>query len=75
MAELKYLVVEYCPHLMDGTKTIPARIDGHYAKREMAEEVAALWAGKPKHAETRIVVVEVVHEEKMPAHWIKELAK
>lgn len=75
MSALRFLVVEYAPHMMDGTKTIPARIDGHYAKREMAEEIAALWAESPKHAETRIVVVEVVHEEKKPAHWIEDFEK
>lgn len=74
MSALRFLVVEYWPHVMDGDKLRPARIDGHYAKREMAEEVAALWAEQPKGKESRIVVVEVVHEEKTPAHWIEDLA-
>lgn len=69
MSNLRFLVVEYAPHMMDGNKTIPARIDGHYAQREMAEEVAAIWAENPKHEETRIVVVEVQHEAKAPKHW------
>lgn len=69
MNELRFLVIEYMPHMMDGHQSMTARIDGHYAKREMAEEVAALWAENPKHEETRIVVVEVQHEAKAPKHW------
>ena len=69
MSELKYLVVEYFPHLMDSAKLIPARIDGHYSERQSAEEVAALWAEEPVHKESRIVVVEVMAEAKTPAHW------
>ena len=70
MAELKFLVVEYFPHMMDHEKLIPARIDGHYSERLSAEEVAALWAEEPMHKESRIVVVEVMAEAKTPAHWV-----
>lgn len=74
MAMLKYLVVEYLPHMMDGHEVRPARIDGHYRDREDAEEVAALWAESPIHPEARICVVEIVSEQKRPAHWSSEVA-
>lgn len=75
MSHLRFLVIEYWPHAMDCDKLRPARIDGHYARRDMAEEVAALWAEHPKHKESRIVVAEVVHEAKTPAHWLREFRK
>lgn len=74
MAALNYLVIEYFPTAMDHEKMAPARIDGHYARREMAEEIAALWAENPKHKESRIVVVEIQHEAKTPAHWLEHTA-
>lgn len=69
MSDLNFLVIEYVPHLMDGTKLTPARIDGHYGSHELAAEVAELWAANPLHAETRIVVAEIRTEIKAPAHW------
>lgn len=71
MQDLKYLVVEYFPHMMDGDEMIPARIDGHYLDRAEAEDIAEFWAEEPKHCESRIVVVEVLAEAKEPAHWRK----
>ena len=71
---LKYLVIEYFPHAMDSHDPKPARIDGHYAEKEMAEEVAALWAENPLHPESRIVVSEIVFEAKQPAHWVRGAA-
>lgn len=72
MAGLNYLVIEYFPQAMHHDKLTPARIDGHYDRREMAEEVAALWAENPKHMESRIVVVEVQHEAKAAAHLMEQ---
>jgi len=74
MSGLIYLVIEYFPTAMHPDKLIPGRIDGHNARREMAEEVAALWAENPKHKESRIVVAEVQHEAKSPAHWLEQSA-
>jgi len=71
---LNYLVMEYLPHAMDNEKPRPARIDGHYAEKEMAEEIATLWAENPLHLESRIVVSEIVFEAKQPAHWIRGAA-
>lgn len=71
---LKYLVIEYAPHMMDGDKLIPARIDGHYGPKEWAQEVAEMWAENPLHPETRIAVVEVVHVTKDPKHWAEDNA-
>lgn len=69
MSELRYLVIEYWPHIMDSDDLKPARIDGHYAKLEMAKAVAELWAEEPKHPESRIVVAKVKFEAKMLKHW------
>lgn len=66
---MKYLVLEYLPHTMDGFDTATVRIDGHYDAREWAGAHARLWAEKPMHTESRIVVVEVVSEIKRPRHW------
>lgn len=74
MTELRYLVVEYWPHAMDGCDLRLARIDGHYRNREDAEGIAALWAENPQGPESRIVVVEVHHEAKAPMHWQKREA-
>lgn len=74
MSELRFLVIEYFPHVMDGDAMRPARIDGHYRDKRDAEEIAALWAENPKHKESRIVVVEVQHEAKVPAHWLERNA-
>jgi hypothetical protein len=71
---LAYLVVEYLPHVMHGSKPRPARIDGHYDNKAIAEEVAQLWAEAPLHAESRVVVVEIVAEAKAPAHWLERTA-
>jgi hypothetical protein len=68
---LRFLVIEYLPHVMHNEKARPARIDGHYQHRHHAEEVAELWAEKPLHPESRIVVAEVQIEAKAPAHWIE----
>jgi hypothetical protein len=67
-------VVEYIPHMMDGRKPRPARIDGHFDRKAAAEEVAQFWAESPMHAESRIVVVEIVAEAKAPAHWLERTA-
>ena len=74
MSPLGYLVIEYWPHTMDNEELVPARIDGHYSHKDLAEEIARLWAEAPKHPESRIVVVEVVFEAKAPAHWPRDTA-
>lgn len=66
---LRYLVIEYFPHAMDGDDPRPARIDGHYSSRRDAEDISKLWAESPLHPESRIVVVEVLSEAKSPKHW------
>jgi hypothetical protein len=70
---LRFLVIEYIPHMMDNRKLRPARIDGHYQHKHHAEEVAQLWAEKPIHPESRIVVAEVHSEAKAPAHWLRSV--
>jgi len=75
MAKLKYIVLEYFPHAMDGFELRPARIDGHYRDRDDAENVAVWWAEEPHHKETRVVVCEVVMEAKKPRHWTKRDAE
>jgi len=69
MNELKFLVIEYFPHLMDAEKQTPVRIDGHYSTLELASEVADIWTKNPIHVETRIVVAEIRHQAKIPKHW------
>lgn len=68
--KLKFIVVEYIPSAMEPEALCPARIDGHYADREMAEDVAAWWAENPMHEQSRIVVAEVVAETKKPREWV-----
>lgn len=67
--DLKYIVVEYFPHLMDGDELRPARIDGHYRDYEDAKEIAEFWAENPKSPDSRIVVAEVSFEAKAPIRW------
>lgn len=74
MNALKYLVIEYLPHIMDGHDPRPVRIDGHYSDKKDAEEIAALWAENPMHKESRIVVAEIQHQAKAPAHWLERRA-
>ncbi|MGB1215022.1 MAG: hypothetical protein ACPG4X_16765 [Pikeienuella sp.] len=69
MKELKFLVIEYVPHIMHHERMSPVRIDGHYETEKTATEVAQLWSKAPKHRETRIVVAQIVAEAKRPAHW------
>ena len=77
MADLKYMVIQYIPELMDGFKESKALIDGHYAEKAEAIEVAKLWADQPSPFfaasgngdRSRIIVVEVVHSEMNPRHW------
>ena len=74
MSGLRFLVIEYFPHIMDGDEMRPARIDGHYRYRKDAEEIATFWAEEPKHKESRIVVVENQSEAKATAHWLEHSA-
>lgn len=69
MQELRYLVIEYIPLMMDGNDLTPAKIDGHYLLKEDAIEIARFWSDKPMHEQSRIVVAKVVFEEKNPVNW------
>lgn len=64
-----FLVVEYAPTLLDNEDFRPVRMDGHYADKQAAEEIAQMWADESSNAQTRIVVVEVVAETKQPDFW------
>ena len=69
MASGGYLIVEYAPKLLDNNDFGPVRMDGHYADRDVAEQIAEMWAEESSHKQTRIVVVEVVAETKRPDSW------
>jgi hypothetical protein len=71
MANGGFLVVEYAPTFLDNEDFRPVRMDGHYAEKQDAEEIAQMWAEESLNAQTRIVVVEVVAETKQPDFWNK----
>ena len=69
MEKLSYLVIEYVPSTMSDRDMVMARMDGHYASREVAEGVARVWREEHQNGFTRIVVAEIVTEIKNPDHW------
>ena len=71
MEDGEYLIVEYAPQLLDNEDFRPVRMDGHYADRDTAEEIAKKWAEESSHKQTRIIVVQVVAQAKKPESWKK----
>jgi len=60
MSRREFVVIEYLPSAMHGHRPVVVRIDGHWARKADAVEVAEWMAEQPLIEGSRVVVAQVV---------------